>query len=60
MDIRHELQTQHGLRLVRVLSETSDSYRVKVLDVGGIYRTMNVYLTTDPESGDTLLELDEH
>ena len=60
MDIRHELQTQHGLRLVRVLSETSDSYRVKVLDVGGIYRTMSVYLTTDPESGDTLLELDEY
>ena len=60
MNIRHELQEQHGLTLVRVLSEAQDSYRVRVLDVGDIYRTMNVYLVEDPESGEVLLELDEY
>jgi len=60
MNIRHELQEQHGLTLLRVLSETPDSYRVMVLDVGDIYRTINVYLVEDPESGALLLELDEY
>ena len=60
MNIRHELQEQHGLTIVRVLSETSDSYTVKVLDIGDIYRTITVYLVEDPESGELFLELDEH
>ena len=60
MNIRHELQEQHGLTIVRLLSETSDSYTVKVLDIGDIYRTITVYLVEDPESGELFLELDEH
>ena len=59
MNIGHELQEQYGLTLLRVLSEAPDSYRVRVLDVGDIYRTMNVYLVEDPESGELLLEIDE-